>query len=91
MKKVYIIQHYIDDFSEIISVSLDIKIASIIFNAYINALETEWRTEEEANKNNTFNKFSEPTDDILLSADVERTKDGDKKQHNVFVTQFDTD
>ena len=76
-------------YTDIIGVSLSAETAKITFEMYLNMHESNWRQEDGSSitKDNTFNRFSEPTKEFLFSADLKRGND----QHYAYVKQFDLD
>jgi hypothetical protein len=51
------------------------------YNFYLDRVENEWRVDETPDKNNTFNRFSEPVGETLTYARAERNDIG----HYVYV------
>lgn len=84
MAAVYITHHSIDGLNEIVAVNLDLQRAKEVFMSYVDALESTWRKSEEVGKDNTFNRFSEPIDNYLLSADLKRQD----VHHSIYLMQF---
>jgi hypothetical protein len=71
--KVYIAQYEAGDTRTTIGASLDPIKSLKMFTAFLDSMETIWRgTDKTINPRNTFNRFSEPTDQYKWSASVWR-------------------
>ena len=87
-QKAYIILHDINGQNQVIGVSLSPQTAKITFDMYLDSFESSLReVDGTISKDNTFNRFSEPTEDYLFSADIKRGDD----QHYIHVKEFEID
>lgn len=87
-QKAYITLHEINGQNQVVGVSLSPFTAQSTFDMYLSLLETNWRDGDgEASKENTFNRFSEPTSDYLFSANITRADEN----HYIHVKEFDID
>lgn len=85
---VYILKYDVDGdgsmTSEIIGVFGSFDKASKAFAFYLDEIEKAWRDDDkEVNGTNTFNRFSEPLENILLNAVCQRENQG----HFIAVTR----
>jgi hypothetical protein len=67
---------------DIVGVYKEADVARKMFNDYLNTLESEWRLQDggKINEHNTFNRFSEPSGNVILSATCDSSE--------VFVKKF---
>jgi hypothetical protein len=85
---VYITQHEVNDNNDVVMVNADPRTAKVAFDCYIDELEKAFREiDGEVTKENTFNRFSEPTQDFIFSANM--TRQGDN--HYIYVKGFPVD
>jgi hypothetical protein len=87
--KAYVTQHEINGSSQVVGVSLSPATAKVTFELYLELLESNWRESDAGTitKDNTFNRFSEPTAGYVYSAAIER----EGEEHFVSVKEFDMD
>ena len=71
--------------SEILGVFSTLEKASAAFSFYLDEIEKVWREEDgEIGANNTFNRFSEPNDDLMANATCIRFEE----PHMINVTRY---
>jgi hypothetical protein len=87
--KAYVTQHEINGSNQVVGVSLSTATSKVTFDLYLSLLETNWREQDEGkiSKDNTFNRFSEPTQEYVYSAEIKR---GDET-HFIHVKEFEVD
>jgi hypothetical protein len=74
--------------SEILGIFSTFEKASKAFNFYLDEIEKSWREQDgSVSKENTFNRFSEIVDNILLNATCIRAEE----PHEVSILRFSLD